>query len=273
MSESSIVDSCLLPLADLDKPIYRIFPRERFLQALSENCLALVCPSMWDDPFEIVDSAISVHWTENGQMRRQIIQGLPSVFAQSWSATRESDALLRTYSKVRRGTHSNLNTCPDEEGVRVQTTPRKLLQAVLNATTSTGEISCFIGAVTYVSADKVLSYFSEAIYKDGLDALSLPKNRATGLLRKRVAFSSEAEVRVMAIHHQRTRVSDRLLRVPIQPNDFIDEVAFDPRLADAEMYRRQEEAKARGYTGRFHNWELYTRVIPVVQMPSDWVPR
>ncbi|SIT45637.1 conserved hypothetical protein [Paraburkholderia ribeironis] len=272
MSAPSIDDSCLLPLAELDKPIYRIFPRERFLQALSENCLALVCPSMWDDPFEIVDSAIPVHWTENGQLRRHIIHGLPSVFAQSWSATRESDALLRAYSKVRRGTHSNLNTCPDEEGVRVQTTHRKLLQAVLNATTSNGEISCFIGAVTYVSSDEVLSYFSKAIYKDGLHALNLPKIRAMGLLRKRVAFSSEAEVRVMAIH-QRTRVSDRLLRVPIHPNDFIDEVAFDPRLADVEMYRRQEEAKAHGYAGHFHNWELYTRVIPVVQMPSDWVPR
>ncbi|RKT22860.1 hypothetical protein B0G69_6354 [Paraburkholderia sp. RAU2J] len=103
MQESFNSGTCLVPTEQLDKPIYRIFPRERFLQMVQEKCLALVSPSMWDDPFEIVDRAIKVEWEEDGAHRSHIIQGLPSVFAQSWSMAEESDALLRAYSKVRRG--------------------------------------------------------------------------------------------------------------------------------------------------------------------------
>ena len=34
--------------------IYRIFPRNRFLQLFNENQNALILPTKWDDPFENV---------------------------------------------------------------------------------------------------------------------------------------------------------------------------------------------------------------------------
>jgi hypothetical protein len=226
---------------------------------------------MWDDPFEIVDRAIKVEWEEDGAHRWDIIQGLPSVFAQSWSMAEESDALLRAYSKVRRGGFSALNTCPEEEGVRVRTTPRKLLEAVAKEMSSKGDISCFIGPVSYVAADHLLGCFAKVLEQQGLEALESPLNRARCLLNKRFAFSAEAEVRVMAIHHEE-RVQDKVLQVPISPNELIDEIAFDPRLIRAEMLERQREATARGYSGRFHDWALYEGILLTVPMPQGWRP-
>jgi hypothetical protein len=38
--------------ADLDRPVYRIYPINRFVHLLSSGRDALVNPSKWDDPFE-----------------------------------------------------------------------------------------------------------------------------------------------------------------------------------------------------------------------------
>ena len=45
--EKNVID-----ISDLDKPIYRIFSKSRFIDLLKTKKNGLVRPNKWDDPFE-----------------------------------------------------------------------------------------------------------------------------------------------------------------------------------------------------------------------------
>src|SRR5262245_28946751 len=121
-------------IADLDKPLYRIFPLWLFEAALTVNAgnLALVPPRWWDDPYE--DPCAKVVMQTHGQAKPKQLTLAP-VYAQCWSFEGASDALLRAYSRVTKppkGYPIRRNLEPGYEGVQVTTTPRKLV-AALNA--------------------------------------------------------------------------------------------------------------------------------------------
>lgn len=124
----------------LDKPIYRIMPINRFLQLLEEKKLTLVKPKKWDDPFE---NALlnSVFETSNGELGE--FSAKNSIYGQCWTFHRETDAMWRIYSH-------------DKDGVRVSTTPRKLLTALQTAESTFHELRCFIGKVSYLSKKNLL---------------------------------------------------------------------------------------------------------------------
>jgi hypothetical protein len=46
------IEASILGKITLETKIYRIFPRERFIQLFEEDRNALVLPTMWEDPFE-----------------------------------------------------------------------------------------------------------------------------------------------------------------------------------------------------------------------------
>ncbi|VVE66972.1 hypothetical protein PCA31118_02425 [Pandoraea captiosa] len=266
-----MLEAHAIGIKSLDTPIYRIFPRKRFLQALEEKALVLVAPRLWDDPLEI-DLAIAVRWNSSGGTAQNIIQNFPSAFAQSWSATQESDALLRAYSRIQKDRETKRNVHKDEEGIRVRTTPRKLLQAVIDATSSNNNVSCFIGRVIYMTDDQLMHEIADLIRREGFNALSPPLHRAQRLLLKRTAFSTEAEVRVIVAHNAEEVTAENLLSVKIDPNKLFEEIAFDPRLELFEERERQNDVRDLGYTGKIHDWTLYRSRILEIPMPNDWSP-
>ena len=90
--------------------------------------MVLVAPRLWEDPFEVIGNGIAVDRPRGDRIEQVIInQSLPPAYAQCWSATPESDTLLRAYSRVIKDPHFGRNICPRDEGVRVRSTPRKLL--------------------------------------------------------------------------------------------------------------------------------------------------
>ena len=133
-------DPGFLDIAEPDGPIYRIFPLWFLEEALWLRQLVLVPRASWEDPHEVLEKRIAVSVYNGGVYQRQVMigEGLPQAFAQCWSATPESDALLRAYSRVVKDTHFQRNTCPRDEGVRVRSTPRKLLQALRVGTRDAG---------------------------------------------------------------------------------------------------------------------------------------
>jgi hypothetical protein len=93
------VDDGLIRVSDVDSPIYRIFPLWVLEETLRLRQLALVAPSKWEDPFEVIGDAIAVNIRRGDRIEQKIInQELPPVFAQCWSRTIESDTLLRAYA-------------------------------------------------------------------------------------------------------------------------------------------------------------------------------
>lgn len=251
----------LIRISDPDVTIYRIFPVWFLEEALRLRQLTLSSPVRWEDPFEVVGDAIAVNRRRADRIEQVIInQTLPPAFAQCWSRTAESDSLLRAYSRVVKDPHFGRNLCPHDEGVRVRTTPRKLLQA-LCAGSAEGPIGhWFLGAVQYLPSEALLREIATAIDQHGLSVFELPSNRARLLLLKREAFSHEAEVRVIFVQ-QNPEPRPARIHIPIEPSAVFDEISFDPRLGTFERKERELVIRSLGYTGAISESGLYQRTL------------
>src|ERR1035438_3107695 len=162
-----------------DEPVYRFYPLWFLEEALRLRQLVLVARGLWEDPFEIVGDAIAVNQLKGDRYEQVIInQSLPPAYAQCWSASPESDTLLRAYSRVVKDPHFHRNICPREEGVRVQSTPRKLLGALPEHTQSGVKLSCFIGSVEYLGREALLQQITNAVGTVGLNVFEHPAHRA-----------------------------------------------------------------------------------------------
>ncbi|MFB0688324.1 DUF2971 domain-containing protein [Proteus mirabilis] len=192
----------------LDMLIYRIMPIHRFLQLLEEKKLTLVRPKKWDDPFEnaLLNCVIE---TSDGQTGTFAARDY--VYGQCWTFHSETDAMWRIYSH-------------DKNGVRVSTTPRKLLAALQKTEPTYHNVKCFIGKVSYLSEDTLPGKLTS------IDLLNTNGSGiAESLLYKRVEFEHENEVRLIYIGDDNSTDSD-IFQFEINPAELLDTVLFDPRM-------------------------------------------
>lgn len=194
---------------EIDQPIFRIISIDRLFQLFTEKHNVLVNPKRWDDPFEnfIMNSLIEF------KSGIQISIGFrENVYGQCWTKTRESDAMWRIYS-------------PEKNGVRIATTPRKLLNA-LNNCSNNPKNECFIGKVKYLTTKKLKSLLE----KEGAE-LVLNKNGtglAQSLLLKRTPFKHENEIRL--IYNSFGKFQGEMIKIEVEPLELLDDIVFDPRI-------------------------------------------
>lgn len=268
MSEQDVLNH--LRITDPDKPVYRIFSLWHFEEAIRLNQLTLVSPVRWEDPFEVLPESIQVVDKRSAPWKVEMLHTyLDPVFAQCWSRTEESDTLLRAYSRVVKHAHHRRNTVPSEEGVRVRSTPRKLLRALVSQFPHRAQQRCFVGAVQYGSADGLKQHVANLIGSHDLNVLSTDRARAELHLLKRTAFRHEAEVRLVYVA-ERARANAAFLTCKINVNDAFEEISFDPRLEGFEQKERESVVRALGYTGPITTPELYRPLLmEVVLDPSS----
>lgn len=259
----------IIHIQDPDQPIYRIFPLWFFEEALRVKNIMLVHPSTWEDPFEILSMFIAVEQNVNDKLVQEPINSsFIKVFAQCWSATKESDTLLRAYSRVVKDQHVRRNIMPRDEGVRVRTSPRKLLNALETGIQGNLEGLCYIGSVQYMSQAAIFQNIRDAVSKLGKNVFDKPNILARLALLKREAFSHESEVRLIFISDN-SAPGTKSIRVKIDPNILFDEVTFDPRLEIFERKERETLAKNLGYTGNIVESYLYLRPELVIRLPDS----
>ena len=191
----------------LDTTIYRIFPIHRFLEILDTNKLTLVKPKLWDDPFE--NALLSSTFIMSGE--ETSIEARNSVYGQCWTWHRESDAMWRIYS-------------PNKDGIRVSTTPRKLLTALHEEIERFEKVRGFLGQVQYATSKDLINKFQkiELLKTDG-------SGIAESLLYKRKAFQHENEVRLIYLGQDGLRQED-IFKFDIEPTELFDVLLFDPRI-------------------------------------------
>ena len=203
----------------LDRPIYRIFPMSRFFEILEKKQLVLVKPKLWDDPFE--NLLLSSKFTMKDGVEIDFASR-DSVYGQCWTWHRESDAMWRIYSQFK-------------DGIRVQSTPRKLLNALHAQIGEFAGVRGFIGQVQYQSTAQLLQSFQD------IDLLNTSgRGIAESLLYKRRAFSHEKEIRLIYFGND-GQCDGNLFPVSINPNEMFDTLLFDPRMDDClrAAYKRQ----------------------------------
>lgn len=259
--------TCIRLDEDLDRPLYRIFPLWSFEDMLRVRRLVLVPPTYWEDPLEDIPGSIMMQGPNHHQ--KGLSGYLNPAFCQCWSFESESDSLLRAYSRVTIDKLHSRNVEPRYEGVQVRTTPRKLAKALLPWAGRVDWGQFYLGRVQYLAFDEATNRVSNILRSIGPYEMGRGLNRAESLLLKRTAFSHEDEVRLIWVCDGQREVREPLT-VNLEPNDFIDEVRFDPRIIAFERNEREDRARALGYKGPFSDSMLYQRVFFQTILPWDW---
>lgn len=217
--------------ADLDKPIYRIIPASRFIQILATNKSTLVKPKKWDDPFE---NALLLARLRLEQDCTAGFMAKVGGYGQCWTWHSETDAMWRIYS-------------PNKDGVRLMTTPRKLLTSLKNVV---GE-RCFIGSVQYKQKTALPAYFADInVFDASGDGM------AKSLLCKKIQFRHEAEVRLIYCADESVCQGD-VFSYDISPNHLFDRVLFDPRMDRAQRSFHIEVLRCLGCTSEIKRSTVY----------------
>lgn len=218
----------------LDEPIYRIFSKKRFIQILTEKKLTLSKPKMWDDPFE--NMLLSSDFQSGSDTCKFATAN--SVYGQCWTSHSETDAMWRIYSS-------------DKLGVRVMTTPRKLLESLKKEVAENHELRCYIGKVQYITEDKLEEAFSKVELK-----ASNGSGIAESLLYKRKEFEHEAEIRLIYVG-QDGQCKENYFGYNIQINSLFESIMFDPRLPDDLKNSHVTEFKNLNCSLKIENSTLY----------------
>lgn len=201
--------------------------------------------------------------------QKQLQDFLMPAYAQCWSFESSSDILLRAYSRVTVHPILRRNMEPALEGVRVETTPRRLIQSVNSYAANQRGVQFYLGRVSYAPAKEVSQHIVNSLAEIGAAEIGRGDHRAEMLFLKRDYFRHEDEVRLLAIFDNHGAKFDTY-PVQIDPNQLFRKVEFDPRLITFE--RREREAKARelGYTGDFGGAEEAIQIFWDVELPNGW---
>jgi hypothetical protein len=248
----------LVRIEDPDAPVFRTLRMKWFRKMFEQNALVLVMPDLWDDPFENIIQWCAITYTNESKWRQEFLhQVRRPMFAQCWSHTYESDAIWRVYSTVSRDPNTGLNTTVDEEGLKIRTTPRKLIDALWKTSPTDPLDSCFLGEIRYLPERDITQYIADEIGRERINAFSNGRGHAETLLLKREPFEHEREIRLIYVG-QRTD-SMKFFNVPIDPNELIDEIILDPRLQPDDVRQREEVIRTLGYNGKVERSNLYQK--------------
>lgn len=232
MVQSNFID---LDEVQVDKPVYRVMPFDRLLQALVSKELVLSKPMLWDDPFE---NALLRGTFPTRDGSRYSFAAKDYVYGQCWTLHRETDAMWRIYSH-------------NKNGIRVTSTPRKLLDVLKVRGQQRWGKRCFIGRVKY----QVKSELLKSIKKLS-PLLSGGPAIAGSLLYKRTEFRHEREVRLIYCTEDVEHVGS-VLPFAIDPTSLFDKIVFDPRADESVVKAQTKVLRALGYAGRVTQSTLY----------------
>lgn len=265
----------IVRLSGLDQPLRRIFPLGRLLDIVRSGEMALVSPSLWEDPREdaaalcMLDGAMTVP----GKAQRQLADYLAPAWAQCWSLNPGSDTLLRAYSRVTLDKETRRNQDHGGEGVTVTTTVRHLLAASEGWYADGSDAHMIVGAVSYLEDAEIGQRIANACNgPQGPQFFCSVQGRAESLLWKRSYFAHEHEVRLLVIGRdwKRKTPAPEVRTVKLNPNEHFTRISFDPRLQSFERNERAAAFRDAGYSGAIQPDESYQKVLYQVVMTKDW---
>lgn len=230
-----------LTCEELDAPIHRFMPIKYLVEMAKTKKNILVRPSEWDDPFENFLLKAFVRHT-NGEV---ISFGFRNdIYGQCWTRGFESDAMWRIYSH-------------DKNGVRVRTTPRRLLLSLWSSRNKFSEISCFIGKVEYRRTKEILKALKDPDFVSGLALSQTGRGQCESLLIKRPAFKHENEVRLLFFQPSNERSNEKHFVYHFDPIEHFDQIFLDPRLEPSEAMSRTDQLLKLGFKCQIKRSNLY----------------
>lgn len=214
---------------DLDTPIFRIMELDHLIADLKSEKLTHVkaCKETWGDDYE--NPLLQVSFTEEETGEKLTLSGIVDDFyGLSW--TLDKNESLDAWQSFSYGKPS----------VRIKSTPRQLLERLMNDSDEFFMLHHYIGEVKYHSKKEIVNYFTQTHYTQHLD--SLGQGAALSLMALRNVFSVEKEIRVLYSYQpdscnwvkNNISLNGYLCEVPFEWKGAIDEIMFSPMTKDKD---------------------------------------
>ena len=231
--------------SELDQYVYRIMKQEYVLAMFSQNQNVLSQMSNWKDQFE--NFQLRLGGILNGE---SFVYGFKNDFVgQCWTRDGYSEAMWGIYANN-----------PDERYLRIRSTPRKLLQGLVDQHPLMPQDTCFVGAVEYKRESELRAFAQNN------NTLELsPERFARSLLLKRRAFRHEREVRLLFFGEGAQFDKLWLYRYDVDPHNIITQIMADPNRDRSKWKSDKADITAKTkFRGEIKRSKIYD--------PPDWGP-
>ncbi len=207
--------------------IYRFLSATRFFELLNQKELVLVKPKKWDDPFE---DFLSYTIAKNKKGESINFNVTKDFYGQCWTLREECDGIWRNYASL-------------DNGIRIESSVFKLLNAIYDRKNPVAAVSYFIGKVIYETDQNIKAKLSSWISDMLLDHSG--KTLANFLLIKREEFIYEKEVRLLySVNNSKI---DDIIRLKIDPLKVIKSICFSPKYDEKIFSDRKNELMKYGF--------------------------
>jgi len=171
---------------ELDLTIYRYLKLSDFINLLNNQKLILKKPRSWNDEFENIILEKYEKSFQKAQIKRNYRDCL---FAQCWSLSPNNKDLWKF--------HASPNEIISNE-IRISTTIGKLHEELTIRNNQVKEHSCFIGKVSYLKSEEILSKMDEfiGVFRNSPDDT---RKIAESALFKRDEYKDEKEIRLIFV--------------------------------------------------------------------------
>ena len=240
-----MIDESLTP----DTILYRYIGLNQFLSLVETKKTYLSKIKSWEDTWEVPAGKIPIQ-TIDGKIETPLYSIYDDIFGQCWSFEGFSDALWRIYS-------------PNKEGIMITTSVKKFL--LMEYKIKSG----MLGRVIYYDDLKqALDYRMK---------FKRPKNAFIDGFLKRNAFEHEKEVRLVTINTDfflGKRIPNcNFMEVNIDPINFIDDIAIDPRANDHYVNIIKKYCERAGFTIIPKKSNLYSDVHEETHLVRQFKPK
>lgn len=213
-----------------DPYLYRIELLERFFGILNNKEIIFVQPSCWTDPMEniIFNARIFKDGAEYMHPARD------KIYAQCWSHDGDSYALWQIYT-----------TKPDDNGITKRHTGIRITTHLdkLGHLAEMNPGSFYYGLVNYMPKKALLKLPKDAEFAACISSEQINDAHVRSLLIKRKSYLYENEVRLLYVpdHDASGGIAERIIRLKIEPSEFISSVRIDPALPKKEAALLKEQ--------------------------------
>ena len=229
----------------LEIPVYRIIPFKYLLDILINKELTFTQTKTWEDTYEnyLLKSRYNI-----GLLKGRRLEGYQNnYYGICFTLKRESDALWRIYSN-------------DKLSVRIKTKLSSIwnLRNYINDSDE-AIIDVNVDKVKYLTLKRIKEHYAQIEVREIVD--NFTSYVMDSMFIKRDEFHHEKELRI--IINKTTITQDNLapktiIKYPIDPNKFIEQIVFDPRL-DFKIYTNMKKTlKIIGYKNLILRSKLYS---------------
>lgn len=241
-----------------EKMLFRVMPLDRVMEILEKNRWAFVSPTLWNDPFE--KAFLEAEYKHNNSTFSLPIK--PSkgsseelnytLFSVCLTETKESEAFWKTYS-------------PNGDGIRI-TLNASQLKASLS---KIRDYDVYIGKAVYEDYETLYRFQKDAPFWKELKAKETNETHLKLLLKKRLPFKYENEIRVLLL--RKIPMSKSVAKVKIaNTKNLIKGIKLDPRMGTYMAKMVKEAFISKGFTAEMiRKSRLYSKPDSTITFKND----